>query len=428
MGYIEHRGKNTWRITVNVKSSSGKWIPVRSTLHMDPALSQAVQRRDAERELRLLEQRLDGEIATAYTVREWSEIWLKKHVSPDASPVTVSNYRYLLDSRILPTLGDKYLTELTPALLTDWLIQLRASPRKSTRKSEEALVRPRRSSEQKALVSRSAAAKPLSIRTVLHYYTAVSTMLSAAVRLGYLEYNPMDRVQRPKRRKKAPTILTEDQAVALLSLILDLPPERTAFKLSVLLALTCSLRLGEVGALRFMDFNKEAGTLAISQALKYTPDTGAFLDDPKTDAGARIVTLPPFLAQLLSDAWWDDAEQAQLDDKWAGNWWIVHGAHGRQLNHDTPSKWFRAFADEHGFPGVTFHDLRHAHASILVAHNLDVAAIAARMGHGNAAVTLSVYTHPFAEKDQAAAGIMSDLLARAGAPAPADPQRQNLQL
>ena len=418
MGYIEHRGKNTWRITVNTKNAAGKWIPVRSTLHMDPALSESVQRRDAERELRLLEQRLSGEAATAYTVREWSEIWLQKHVSLDASPVTVSNYRHLLDSRILPALGDKYLTELTPALLTDWLISVRSSPRRSTRKKDEDLSRPRREKEQKALVSKSAAAKPLSVRTVRHYYTTLSTMLSVAVRMGYIEHNPMDRVQRPKLRKKKSTFLSEDQAVALLSLILDLPPERRSFQLAVLLALTCSLRLGEVGALRFMDFDKYAGTLTISQSLKYTPATGAFVDAPKSDAGSRVVTLPPFLTQLLSDAWWDDVESDMLDEKWQGNWWIVHGAHGRQLNHDTPSRWFRQFADQHGFAGVTFHDLRHAHASILVSHNLDVAAIAARMGHNNAEVTLAVYTHPFAARDQEAASVMSDLLTRAGAPQP----------
>lgn len=417
MGYIEHRGKNTWRITVNVKDSTGKWIPVRSTLHMDPALSAAVQRRDAERELRLLEQRLAGEAATAYTVREWSEIWLRKHVAPDASPVTVSNYRQLLDSRILPALGDKYLTELTPALLTDWLIQVRDSPRKSTRKSDDALVRPRTEAERRALRPKSAAARPLSANTVGHYYTCMTAMLSAAVRLGYLEHNPMDRVQRPKNKKKKKqqpgSQLSEDQAVALLSLTLQLPPEQNALKLAILLALTCSLRLGEVGALRYMDFDKHAGTITVSQALKYTPGTGSFIAEPKSEAGARTVALPPILTQLLSDSWWADAESATIDENWAGDWWIVHGPHGRQLHKDTPSKWFRAFADAHGFRGVTFHDLRHAHASILVAHNLDVAAIAARMGHDNATITLQTYTHPFAVQDQQAAAVMSDILTRA---------------
>lgn len=421
MGTIEHRGKNSWRISVRTKTATGAWTWTRQTLHMDPSLSLAIQRRDAERELALLEKRLASEASTAYTVRQWSAIWLEQHVALDASPVTVSNYRYLLDSRILPLLGEKLLTELTPALLTDWLLQIRKSPRRSTRLPDDQLIRPRRQAEQQRLAKPAAAAKPLSVRTVRHYHDCMSTMLSVAVRLGYIEHNPMDRVQRPKERKKAPVFLTEEQAVALISLVLQLPPEQQPLKLSVLLALTCGLRLGEVAALRYMAFDKAAGTITVSQALKYTPATGSFISDPKTAAGARTIALPPILTQLLADAWMDDVELSMLDDKWQGAWWIVHGPHGRQVNKDTPSKWFRAFADANGFRGVTFHDLRHAHASILVAHNLDIAAIAARMGHENASTTLGIYTHPFAAQDHAAAAAMSAVLTQAGLPDPAAP-------
>ena len=50
MGTIEHRGKNSWRIGVQVKPSSG-WQWVRIPLRMDPSHSEAVQRRDAERDI-----------------------------------------------------------------------------------------------------------------------------------------------------------------------------------------------------------------------------------------------------------------------------------------------------------------------------------------------------------------------------------------
>ena len=49
MGTIEHRSKNTWRIGVQVKVA-GKWQWVRVSLRMDPAHSEAVQRRDADYE------------------------------------------------------------------------------------------------------------------------------------------------------------------------------------------------------------------------------------------------------------------------------------------------------------------------------------------------------------------------------------------
>jgi integrase len=52
---------------------------------------------------------------------------------------------------------------------------------------------------------------------------------------------------------------------------------------------------------------------------------------------------------------------------------------------------------------VTFHSLRHCHASALIAAGLDVVAIARRLGHASPALTLSVYGHLFVSKDSEAA-------------------------
>jgi integrase len=52
---------------------------------------------------------------------------------------------------------------------------------------------------------------------------------------------------------------------------------------------------------------------------------------------------------------------------------------------------------------VTFHSLRHAHASTLIAAGLDVLSVSRRLGHGSPAITLSVYGHLFRPDDRAAA-------------------------
>ena len=72
MGTVEKRGKNSWRISTQIKIG-GRWEWVRTTLRMDPALSEDVQRRDANRELRKLEARLAGELEQTPTLAEWSE-------------------------------------------------------------------------------------------------------------------------------------------------------------------------------------------------------------------------------------------------------------------------------------------------------------------------------------------------------------------
>ena len=420
MGTIEKRGKNSWRIGTQIKVGN-QWQWVRLSLRMDPALSEAVQRRDAQRELDKLEARLHGTTEGAQDLREWSETWLTKHLDDDASPVTVANYRYLLNSRILPQLGDLPLQDLTPAVLTDWLHNLRNDKRKTTRLPDDQLKRPRRSGEQ--LITDAQKAKPLSAKTALNYYGCMKTMLAAAVRVGLLEYNPMDRVQRPKKRKKKKATLPESEVVALLQLIIT--EASTPLKLSVLLAMLCSLRLGEVGALKYTDVDWTAGTISVSKALKYTPATGAFVAETKTDAGDRVITLPPSMIRILRDAMWADVMEAQDDpDAWKGENWIVHSRHGAQVNKDTPSKWFRVFADDHGYQGVKFHDLRHIHATVLLQHNVDLQSVSSRMGHSDPSITLRAYADAMPARDQEAAATMDQLLIAGGAE-PADPVTQN---
>ena len=419
MGTVEKRGKNSWRIATQIKVR-GEWQWVRMTLRMDPALSEDVQRRDAQRELRKLEARLAGELDNTPTLREWSETWLSKHLDDDASPVTVENYRYLLSSRILPQLGDKLLPDLTPAILTDWLHTLRKDRRKTTRLPDEKLKRPRREGEQ--LITEAQAAKLLSVKTALNYYGCMKTMLAAAVRTGLLEYNPMDRVPRPKKRKKKKATLPEAEVVALLQLIIT--EAETPLKLAVLLGMLCSLRLGEVGALKYSSVDWTAGTITVDRSLKYTPATGAFIEAPKTDAGDRVITLPPSMNRILKDARWQDVMEEEDDpEAWKGAGWIVRSRHGARVNKDTPSKGFRKFADAHGYQGLTFHGLRHVHASVLLQHHVDLQSVSSRMGHSDPAVTLRAYADALPARDQEAAATMDRLLITAdpSAAPPADP-------
>ena len=63
-------------------------------------------------------------------------------------------------------------------------------------------------------------------------------------------------------------------------------------------------------------------------------------------------------------------------------------------------------------PKVTFHALRHSHASALIAAGLDVVTVSRRLGHASPALTLSVYSHLFNNKDEAAALAIDDALSK----------------
>lgn len=421
MGTIEKRGKNSWRVGVQVFTMEHGWQWVRHTIRMDPGLSQRQQRQKAEEALEKLIEDVGAERerpgVMGHTVRTWSEVWMEQHVKPNCSPVTYGNYRFLLDSRILPLLGDVPLVQLTPMRLTQWLNEVRDAPRLSTRKEDEELARPRAPSQK--LASDKKQAKALSNKTVLHYYACMEAMLSVAVRLEYLERNPMEKVTRPKVRKARVQSLSEERAVELLRCLADEP--NMCYRAAVLLALLCGLRLGEVGELKISDVDFNDWTIDISRALKYSPRAGNYVAEPKTESSERIISLPMGMMVVLEETKKYQEECQQLvPHLWQGEGWIVHGWDGRQLHHDTPSKWFRKFADSHGFQGVRFHDLRHTHASILLANNLDVVAVAGRMGHGDPTTTLRVYAHALARRDREAAKTLDRLFGDIPMPARPD--------
>jgi len=64
-----------------------------------------------------------------------------------------------------------------------------------------------------------------------------------------------------------------------------------------------------------------------------------------------------------------------------------------------------------GKRSVTFHSLRHTHASHLIASGLDVLTISRRLGHANPTITLNVYGHLIANTDDRAAQIIETALA-----------------
>ena len=66
-------------------------------------------------------------------------------------------------------------------------------------------------------------------------------------------------------------------------------------------------------------------------------------------------------------------------------------------------------------PEITFHGLRHTHASQLIDAGVDIVTISKRLGHASPDVTLQVYAHLFRrDDDKAAAAINAALAGAAG--------------
>jgi integrase len=72
-------------------------------------------------------------------------------------------------------------------------------------------------------------------------------------------------------------------------------------------------------------------------------------------------------------------------------------------------RWMRC-ARAIGMPEITFHSLRHTHASALIDAGVDIVTISKRLGHKKPDVTLRVYSHLFRNDDSKAADAINAML------------------
>lgn len=84
---------------------------------------------------------------------------------------------------------------------------------------------------------------------------------------------------------------------------------------------------------------------------------------------------------------------------------------GRLWNPDIFSGTWKDVETELGL-GVSFHSLRHTHASQLIAAGVPITEIAHRLGHASPTTTLSVYAHLFRKDDSRATAAINAALKR----------------
>lgn len=274
--------------------------------------------------------------------------------------------------------------------------------------------------------------KGLSRRTVAYVAFVLKSGLEDAVRKGIIPANPAKLAAKRGQDRKEARCLNQDEMRLLLDAAVG---ER--LEDAYILALHTGLRPGEWLGLSWDAADLEAKKLTVKQGLKELSRKGSprvFLGDTKTNAGRRTITLPPAAAAALKRQ-----KKRQLEDRLAAGekWGNEHnlvfttrdGAplrrtdiakrewkrvlfrmaeksletkHGRPLAKEE-KKDRNAVIRRAGLDDITFHTLRHTHASILIFQGVDPKALSKRLGHTNIAFTLQVYGHLLPGQDERAA-------------------------
>jgi integrase len=106
------------------------------------------------------------------------------------------------------------------------------------------------------------------------------------------------------------------------------------------------------------------------------------------------VLLPAFLHPYLRR--YKDTQTERRDatgERWVETDLVLDRGDGRPWNPDTLSTRWAAFLRAHGLPRVRFHDLRHAHATLMLTQGVHPKIVSERLGHASIGITLDTYSH-----------------------------------
>src|SRR5262249_55930963 len=130
-------------------------------------------------------------------------------------------------------------------------------------------------------------------------------------------------------------------------------------------------------------------------------------------AGRREITLPDILVSTLREHRKAALElRLQLGAGKLREDALLFGTiDGDPLSPNAVSAAWADFAESIEMPDVTFHSLRHTHASQLIDAGVDIVTISKRLGHAKPDITLRVYSHLFRKDDGKAAAAINAALA-----------------
>jgi integrase len=310
------------------------------------------------------------------------KIWRGKG---DISPRTAQGYEDLIDGYIVPYIGTKLMQKLGTRELEDWHATLLTEGRR------------RRNGDGEGGVS---------ARTVGHAQRVLSKALVEAMRHGLVTKNVCTLQPAPKLTTEEMVILTPQEVDALPAQLHGHEIEAEA-----LLALFCGLRRGEVLALREKSADLDEEVIHVRESLEETTEGGLRFKGPKSKAGIRDVKLPAIVTDALIEHRKRLLERRLMLGlgKLTGEDLLFPRWDGSPQSPDTFGRAWSRLAKELSIK-VSFHGLRHTHASMLIDHGVDVVTISKRLGHSSPAITLQVYAHLFRKDDGKAAAAINAAL------------------
>jgi integrase len=322
------------------------------------------------------------------TVSDAAQLWLTYCRGEELERATLAAYEQHIKLHIVPYVGRVPLARLSSPMVRQFRDRLRTGCLPTGESGAEETKR--------------------SAAMVKRVMGSLSSILTDAQERGLVAQNVVRNLRTRRRRRKER--LAERRAKRKLKVAIDIPsPEEIRAIIAklegrwrplLLTAIFTGLRSSELRGLPWRDVDLQRGEIHVTQRA----DAYGQLAQPKSEAGSRMIPVPPKALQALRE--WKLAQSPKHE--------LVFAAEGKMANHWdiinnglAPAQIAAGLTDKSGkapkYRGL--HSLRHFFASWCINRKVDGGQelppkiVQERMGHATIMQTLDTYAHLFPRGD-----------------------------
>lgn len=358
-GHVRKVGENKYRLEYMLDGQKySKNVKATSPRQADKLLVQFVSEIDSGA--------YQGSVNTIFA--DFAQVFINDYARQNCQPVTVEGYLKMLNGRILDEIGHYKLSKLSPLVLNKFYNTLINSTKEIKNKDGEA--------EEVYCLGQESLNK---------YYNLINGIFRYAVDMKVLKSNPNESVPKPKTKKheiKKRQFYEPSELKKFIKAIDSIKDD--SYKLIFYLPVMCGLRKAEVLGLSKNDIDLEKQKINLTTSCEYVKSKKIYTD-LKTKSSIRSIYYPQILHELLktylenclTDYLFENITEDNIDDR------------------------LEQIIKDNNLRRLTYHKLRHSHATFLLANGADIETVRNRLGHADISTT-NIYVHALEKNDKKA--------------------------
>jgi len=310
---------------------------------------------------------------------ELSDWYFENYAPTRLKEVTAYNYKHQVEFHLLYYFGNMKLKDITPAVITEFFKHHKSNGKK------------------------------LSASTNKKLYTILQSIMTQAVKQGYIKDSPCNTavyLPRAENKDKKRNYLETDQLQTLLEMIDSYSPFNTIIKV----LLYTGIRSGECLGLQWEDIDFENKQIHIRHNLS---DVGGkhFLSTPKTKSSIRYIVMSDKLINILQEHKSEQEKNiAVLGKTFEHPEMVFTSETGNYKDRSSLNTSFKRFIANTDFNYLTLHGLRHSNATLLLNKGVDIKIVSEHLGHSDIGITANIYADVLAMSKAKVANIIDEEL------------------